>query len=699
MRWPVLPLMGVLLSCGTPVDPVDPIEVSWPEVSYEEPCDAGDEVWLRRTLQLLWGRPPHGAAEVGMWLDVVAEHGRDNTVRAMTYADDYYARWGDFLLDALAVARSGDRSHGGCWGSPLLEEHTGSLAAHIGAHGPAGEPYPELFNAADVLQDALVADDLSAVYRVNLFTRMVRPLQGANVGKYDLERNRRTNFGEAFLETYLGRNMTCLACHNSEYSITGHDDPALDRTWEIPGLYEKAIYGNSFGIAPDEAFAVFKVDDLVTEGTAAPWGIYTGHCGAFVPAGEVGDFMGHEAYFVEAFGESGSVWDVEALLAVGVDALEADGGVVLDEDGYVDGGPAFAYLVAAHLADEVWAEATGSALTIANYFPRNEQQRDLLQRFADVLAESRFSLRELLVVVTTDPYFNHGSPKTCPDAADHGLAPVFNAWSISDADPDRQGNGAGDVVHRRDARVLVRSVHDAMGWPQPNRFLATTDPLNDILLGIGAPMRESEPGFEGTDLQSLLAYEAAYGAGESPSAGGASNGCVATPSFAGCASCDCEADVCGDDPYCCEVQWDETCVRSCNREFGGCGGGLAEDNRDIIDRLLDTASVQDKDVGAVVHALKDRLAGDGAIDDEERALIEAMVGVPLSTPVNEAGDDLESGLRGLAGALLVAPNFYLALEPPPIGAVPSLSVSRVEDCDRVHDLLGQIGLTTSCGEG
>ena len=50
--------------------------------------------------------------------------------------------------------------------------------------------------------------------------------------------------------------------------------------------------------------------------------------------------------------------------------------------------------------------------------------------------------------------------------------------------------------------------------------------------------------------------------------GACSNGCESTP-FPGCGGCICEECVCGMDPFCCEVQWDEICVEQC-KECGGC---------------------------------------------------------------------------------------------------------------------------------
>ena len=47
-------------------------------------------------------------------------------------------------------------------------------------------------------------------------------------------------------------------------------------------------------------------------------------------------------------------------------------------------------------------------------------------------------------------------------------------------------------------------------------------------------------------------------------------GCAPAYEDEGCCGCPCEDCVCGDDPYCCLVSWDATCVQAC-ADCGGCG--------------------------------------------------------------------------------------------------------------------------------
>lgn len=685
---------GVLVSCSGDED----TDIVVPDYGAEV-CDAGEEAWVERTFELVLGRKVHGAAEITRWATVSREHGREAVVRALTRSPEYVDHWSDWLNDALAVARTGDRSNGACYANPTLTTDRGELAIWLQTAAADGAPFAASFNMADVIHSALWADDLSAAYRVNLFARMATPVQGANVGPRGLEEARRKGFGEGFQHTYLNRDLVCLSCHNSEFATTDSNDPATDRHWPIPGLFEKAVLGNSFGIDEGEAFQVFRYNDLMQtpDSTESPFGMSTA-CGRFTPADGFGeDYLGHEGYFIEAFGDTGSVWNIEAYLAEGVDNVAALG-LQVDADGTIAGPEAFAYLVGENIAGQVWKEATGERLTIANYFPRNQAQRDRLKSLTDTFVEHRFSLVELLVAVATDPYYNAGAPTTC-DADPYGMAPVVNPWATNEQEPHRRNNGPGDFVHRHGARTLVHSVHDSLGWNQPAAFLSEDDPTQRVELALGAFMRDSQPGFTGTDFQGVLAFEAAYGACETPEVTGAGDGCAPTPGVGGCASCDCQTCVCATDSYCCDVQWDAVCVDLCNGdECGGCGGGMSSGGDDVIEKLLSNAKTRGTTVGEVVLALKDRLIARGEVDPEEKALIEALLETPLDVPISEAGD-IEPAIRVLCGAILISPDYFLSIDPGGVGPIPALALDDTRDCEWAATLLATQDIAVTCEGG
>ncbi len=179
MRWPFLVLALWACKCNEPDDTGDPDE---PE---DEFCDAGEEAFIQKVMPLLWGRKPHGAYEVEIWAKFAEEHGRDNAVRAMSYDEAYEDRWRDWITDALAVARTGDRANPWCFGTPVMDDD-GALARHL-RDNPPDVAYGLPFTMADVVISGLREDDLSVIWRANLYARMTTPPYGANVSLEELE--------------------------------------------------------------------------------------------------------------------------------------------------------------------------------------------------------------------------------------------------------------------------------------------------------------------------------------------------------------------------------------------------------------------------------------------------------------------------------------------------------------------------------
>jgi hypothetical protein len=144
------------------------------------------------------------------------------------------------------------------------------------------------------------------------------------------------------------------------------------------------------------------------------------------------------------------------------------------------------------------------------------------------------------------------------------------------------------------------------------------------------------------------------------------------------------------------VQWDASCVSTCNDTCGGCGQSASD--RDTLDRLIDGAVERGATVGELLSALKDRILTDGAVDAEEASLMEAVVGVPLELSVEEAIDDpaFETATRMLCGALLRTPDFLLELERSTPGEVPSLALDVDADCARMEDLMAAVGSPVAC---
>jgi hypothetical protein len=320
----------------------------------------------------------------------------------------------------------------------------------------------------------------------------------------------------------------------------------------------------------------------------------------------------------------------------------------------VAGHEAFAYLVAARVVDNVWQESMGYPLTIANYFPRNVGQQQVLWNLTEYKFLPRdWSLKDLLVRILTSDFFNRVPPKTSAAATAYVLPPVFDPWTEADprvspvsdsgydpnAHPENHKNAMSEGVRRHTARTLTFSVHKALGWPQPQRTpSAGTYPDTNLMRAIGYYFSDEQPGFQTVDFQGLLAWETVHG----------------------------------------------TCTKP---------SGVAVDWIDKLGTAISGFTLTPPDgpltVGDVGIALRDWILGHGALGNaapvglsatEEEALRTIFGVASLSDPVSGVSG-LSGKLRTACGIYLESPQFQLAgIEPAGFGPKPRLRVCNTPDC-------------------
>src|SRR5262249_27267513 len=239
--------------------------------------------------------------------------GRQRVLRALMDQPEYIDHWSEVLVDDLRVAREGTRSQNSCYGAPLRAgPDSAALAQWITNQNPASVTTPD-FNMSDVLRSALKWDNLYPAYAAHLFAMENKP-------GFAGEQERRQTLGGSFGQVYLHREMLCLQCHNSEFSLSGDPPSGWNRTLPIPGNFERALYGAPTGEPTADAFAMFRTD--VLGGGTAPWGLT--NCGTF--KGSVGnDPEGVIAHFIEVQGQQFTIRGVQQKLKQGYDALDADG--------------------------------------------------------------------------------------------------------------------------------------------------------------------------------------------------------------------------------------------------------------------------------------------------------------------------------------------------------------------------------------
>ncbi|MGE0867725.1 MAG: hypothetical protein AB7P03_04125 [Kofleriaceae bacterium] len=605
-------------------------------------CDGDPGSFVRQAFLALDGRRPRSQSEVDVYRDLYAaanELGDDPkrvVARAIMSRPEFAARWTEIVMDALHVQRLDIQSEADCWDTPLRQSVTPALAMAVRDQPATASADGMAFTMLDLANSSLALDDLSPIYRAQLFSLVSHPIPAANVGRIDAELARRADFGETFDAAYLHRDTVCLGCHTSEMSVTDDDDPDVDRHWPVAGDPERAVYGDPKGVAAERAHAMFRVDDFVRSGAQRPWG-WSSRCGSFASRSSVGDDLaGVDAKLASVTGTRSTVYDLEAALARGLVALRGQG--VVAGTAITDPDTALAWLVVLKISEDVWREATGTNLTIANYFPRNQAASELLHALANTFAQSGFSLKELLTAIVSSDYFNRQLPEAGCGRSPYTYPNVFDPWVTADPDPERRHNGPGDAVTPIAARALTAATAAALEWPAPpvvSRFpdygegcelfscaqlaqacqddgqCCTTHaaacvmngwlPANELAFqrGVGMFLRNSERGFRGLDFQARLHWEDRYG--------------------------------------------------SCTKP-----GWVTED---FIDRLVATAAAHpNASVEDVVEALKDRLIGEPSVaDGAERTALATMLG-DLGNPASAVTSE---ALRTVCGAVVASPQFLL----------------------------------------
>lgn len=601
------------------VDEPDPGPSSW------EQCQASDAAFVRRVHETVLGRAPASQAHVAALADTFAAlrdtqgeaEAKRSLVLLLAKDPGYADRWADVMLDVLSVPRLTKRLDAtyqlrrevGCYSTAIddnsraeVRRDGGELAAFVRDNAPSsGAPPMPRFRMAELLRSSIVLDDVSPFLRANLFHMMNFLVVGMNVDEEELERIRRLDLAKTFAETYLNRNITCLPCHNSEFSLTYTDDPETNRTWMVPGRLEAALYGDSAAVSRSalEYASVFRVAGVKVDTPSNPWG-WDDRCGFFAPPGD-DDPLGIDARFGSIASTSAeprkglraSVWSLESSLRRGLDRLRgqsAEFGPDVDPD------ESLAYLASLAVAERVWRETVGTELTIATKFARTEVQRDTLRSLAEAFTRGGYSIQELVVAIVSHPAYNTAAPGASCWESDYPMPPVFNPWSRSDPDPAARGNGPTDRITFRNPRTQLRMLAGALEWPGFEPFPEGADRTFQSQIGVFAS--SVEPGFRGVDFQARLAWEARFAECRSP-------------------------------------------------------GGAP----DYVTGLAQRAVAAQSSVEEALMSLRDRMIGQPDIPADERDAWSAVGGVPLEAPL--PAESAEQLLRAFCGALASSPQFLL----------------------------------------
>lgn len=605
-------------------------------------CDADPASFVRQSFVALIGRRPKSQAEVDVYVDLynaaVAKQldAKDTVARAIMAEPEFTERWTQATMDAMHVQRTNIQNEAECWDGTLRSTVTPALATAIRDQPATGAGDGTPWNMADLIGSALALDDLTPLYRAELFSMIQHPIPAANVPDVEAELARRADFGATFDSAYMHRDTVCLDCHNSQASVTDDDDPMKDRFWPVPGLPEQAVYGAFRMIDPDKAHTAFRSDGftIANNRTAKAWG-WDSSCGAFRPS-VTDDIAGVSGKLASVVGLRTTVFDLDKAMKHGFDTLRGQA-PVLDGNGQItDPDTALAWLITLKMTEDMWISVQGTPLTIANYFPRNQAASDTLNALALRYVQSGYSVKALLAAIVASDYFNRKPAEDGCGASPYTYPNVYNPWVISDTDPAKRLNGPGDAVSAIDARTLVSAVNAALEWPLP-------------------PAASRFPEYGGVDCELSLsglaqacnfgqccdAYHAVQAGGVSPAVEVPFErgvGMFLKNSDKGFRGLDFQA----------RLVW-ENHANACNKPTWV--------TMDFIDKLL-AAGTADATATArdLVAALKDRIVGEPAIDaDAESAALTTLVG-SLDGP---ASGVTSPKLRLVCSALIQSPQFLL----------------------------------------
>ena len=286
---------------------------------------------------------------------------------------------------------------------------------------------------------------------------------------------------------------------------------------------------------------------------------------------------------------------------------------------------AFAYFVAATVANHVMDETMGEPLTLAHGFPRNPKQANALADLTSTVAD-RFSLQDVLKEIVLSDAFNRAEPAE-PTTEPYILpmVPYPQAAIHPTATPTLgdNANSEGDFVHRHSPSGLLQQVHEALGWPRPR--VGADDvvyPTRSLMDGIGRYLstgRTEDPQFA---LASFVQWENEVATCRKPEA-----------------------------VYSHHVHTKLEDVEP--------GLIVAPDEwLDWVDLLIEDGAVQGLTWEDLALAVKDRLVTEPSLTDPERELIESLWQESLADvpPYNASTDDK---VRDYCGVLLASPDFVL----------------------------------------
>src|SRR5262249_52554139 len=155
---------------------------------------ADPPAFVRHAFLALDGRRPKSQAEVDVYVDLYTQSadGKAAVARAIMAAPGFAERWVDVVMDAMHVQRVDIQTEHDCWDVALRAgPPDGKLAQAIRDQAATGAGDGNAWTMLDLARSAIALDDLSPIYRAQIFSLVSHPIPAANVGAREAELARR----------------------------------------------------------------------------------------------------------------------------------------------------------------------------------------------------------------------------------------------------------------------------------------------------------------------------------------------------------------------------------------------------------------------------------------------------------------------------------------------------------------------------
>ena len=295
--------------------------------------------WAREAVPALLGRKVFGYEEIQYWAQLASATDREIAAWTMMAQPEFTTYWSEMLLEIYKTGRvegvEFDMVLDSCYAestSGVLED--AEVAMFVRDNPTTAAPTGlGTVTMSRLLASAVALDDMTPFLRAHLQARQSKPMDSGN----NSEPDRRAELAATFLDRWVGREMTCLGCHNSGWSMTdglnsaaNHPDgKGWDRHYPLPAHVDLAMFGSHTGTDPRDVEALFRTrkGDLQNGSVGInqhdPWGIE--NCGQLAEAAGQDPFGGYVANFAGLSGVSVNLHQLDDTLRAGFTGLRMDG--------------------------------------------------------------------------------------------------------------------------------------------------------------------------------------------------------------------------------------------------------------------------------------------------------------------------------------------------------------------------------------